>query len=348
MPDATCSDLDREVCIASGGNPRGPGTTCATTLCDPPEACCLPDETCENLVPFVCANRNGQPRGPGTACDRPVCNPRACCFVPGFCEETSQFDCLNRGGTPGAKNSICANTQCPQTIACCYRDGTCEDVDSSITCAFTMGRSQGLGSSCQMALCNLPAKVRRWRIMRIHGILGELGVPLKPAANGNGVGGPAVEPRQGALQRIEVEFDQDVMLMNPGAVMSYPDAIMGPPVSYPASVSMSAADRMAIDYPPGMLPDHTCYEINLAGAVQNSTGWALDGDTDCMIRVLTGDATMSGDSTLSDALLTKLHSGESASASPEFDLDLDGLISPADAQVAKSRVASPARKALCP
>jgi len=33
FPDGSCLDLERSVCVAQGGNPQGPGTSCATTTC---------------------------------------------------------------------------------------------------------------------------------------------------------------------------------------------------------------------------------------------------------------------------------------------------------------------------
>lgn len=66
------------------------------------------------------------------------------------------------------------------------------------------------------------------------------------------------------------------------------------------------------------------------------------------VRALVGDATGSGDITLSDAILTKTKIGAGIASNARYDMDLPGTINITDAEFAKARVNSPARKALCP
>ena len=71
---------------------------------------------------------------------------------------------------------------------------------------------------------------------------------------------------------------------------------------------------------------------------------------DVIIRTLAGDATGSGDVTLSDALLIAVQAvaGTSVGSAPQFDVNADGAIDGQDALAAKARVTSPAAGALCP
>ncbi len=71
-----CSDLTLEDCLHWEGIPQGPGTTCATTSCEPPptQACCLDQhESCLNLPVDACLDQGGEPQGPGTDCETANC-----------------------------------------------------------------------------------------------------------------------------------------------------------------------------------------------------------------------------------------------------------------------------------
>ncbi len=198
--------------------------------------------------------------------------------------------------------------------------------------------------------------ISAWRSVRTHGVAGPQSILLDAAATGNGISGPTVECRNGGIQRIEIDFSSAITLANTGLITvsgrttSYPGGVPGGPVSYtPSSVTLSGAATMVLTFPaapsPGFLPDLTCYTIIIpAGAI----GQILTGDNDLIIRALEGDATGSGDVTLSDAILTTLNAGQPVASHARFDMNLDGAVSVAgDALFAKARVASPSRKALC-
>ncbi len=194
-----------------------------------------------------------------------------------------------------------------------------------------------------------------WRSVRPHSGIGPLVITLNRTATGNGISGPTVETRQGGIQRLEIDFDQPAAISNPSAVsvtgQTTVSGALQPPVDYSASATVASVDgdTIALTFSDGALPDETCYRIDVAGAVTNQQGAALTGDTDCRVRSLLGDATGSGEVNLGDALLTKVRVGQNAAASPQLDFNLTGgTINTADMLLAKNRVASPARKALCP
>ncbi len=243
---------------------------------------------------------------------------------------------------------------CPR--ACCLPDGTCMDVTAASQCHGTL---QPVGSTCATTICPKPPIVVQWRSVRTNATLGPLAIVLDPTAVGNGSTGPTTEPRQGGIQRIEVDFDQPVILVNPAAVATegqtttYPGGVLLGPVAYaPSAVFMVSATTMAIEYPaaaPGNLPDRTCYNFDVAGTVQNAAGQGLIGDTDCNARSLLGDATSNGVVNLSDPLYIKSKFGQPAGSFPQCDINLTGAnINIFDALMSKGRVATPPRRALCP
>jgi hypothetical protein len=104
---------------------------------------------------------------------------------------------------------------------------------------------------------------------------------------------------------------------------------------------MVSATTLQVLFDPGQLPDQTCYALDISPAGVPG----LIGDHDAMVRSLVGDATMSGDVTLSDVVFTRLRAGAPVLANPQYDINLDGSVSVGDALVAKSQVR---HAALCP
>ncbi len=189
-----------------------------------------------------------------------------------------------------------------------------------------------------------------WRSVREHEGAGPLGIPLDEAASGDGMSGPVVEPRQGGIQKIEVDFDQPPSLLDSAGVsvtgVLTVDGVAGPPEPYvPTTVMMADSDTLAILFSPGTLPDAGCYTITIG---PGTFGETLTGDVDVMVRSLVGDTTMSGDITLSDVTLVQTKFASAAADGPQFDLDLSGTVNASDMQIAKSHVTSPPRQALCP
>jgi len=101
IPGGGCSDLPVNLCTPPGpctpgvGYPQGPGSTCASTMCVAPQACCLPDcpvPTCLDDTPNGCLANGGIPAGAGTACGTPACAD----FEPKF----RQMPTTNRDNLP--------------------------------------------------------------------------------------------------------------------------------------------------------------------------------------------------------------------------------------------------------
>lgn len=199
-----------------------------------------------------------------------------------------------------------------------------------------------------------PRTIMQWRSVRAHAGAGDLGIVLDPAASGNGLTGPTVEPRQVGIQRIEVDFNNTVTIANSSAITivgrTTAGGVLGGDVAYtPASVTMAGPTTMAITFnaapAAGFLPDETCYVINIPSSALNE---GLTGDKDVMVRALLGDATGSGDATLSDAILTKTKTGAVLATNVRYDMDLSDTINITDAEFAKGRVNSPSHKSICP
>jgi hypothetical protein len=89
---------------------------------------------------------------------------------------------------------------------------------------------------------------------------------------------------------------------------------------------------------PGSLPDQACYRISLAGAVVSChSGGMLVGDTDCMVRGLTGDTNGNGATNLVDYAQTKSKNGQPVlPANIRFDVNVGGTINLTDAALVKS------------
>jgi hypothetical protein len=180
-----------------------------------------------------------------------------------------------------------------------------------------------------------------WRSVRNHGPLGPLAIQLNPAA----VSGPAVvsETRNGGIQLIEVDFDQPVVLVNPGGIT----VIDAGGIPYmPSGVSMVDADTLAIAFSPGVLPDQKCYTIDLDSCVQSVAGLLLSGDTDCRVRGLVGDVNNDEKTNLIDMAYTKSKNGQPVlPGNIPFDVNTDGNVNLIDMALVKSKNGN---SALCP
>ncbi len=124
--DGSCIDLPVGDCLAQGGKPQGPGTSCNNIDCEPYGACCLQDGTCVDMVTLaVCeapGGLGGIYQGDCTDCSDVNCagEPGACCFAceqypggpPIACVDvTTLADCCALQGLfiPGA---TCATADC--------------------------------------------------------------------------------------------------------------------------------------------------------------------------------------------------------------------------------------------
>lgn len=189
-----------------------------------------------------------------------------------------------------------------------------------------------------------------WRSVRAHTGAGNLSIALNPTASGNGSTGPTAEPRQGGVQRIELDFNGPVTLANSANVTvtgrTTTSGVMGGPVAYvPNSVSLLNPSTLQILFNAGVLPDKTCCTITLAPSLLAEV---LTGDLDVSVRSLVGDTSSSGGVNLSDAISTKSRIGQPVAVNPQHDVNLSGDISIADALLVKSLITKPPKQALCP
>ena len=83
-------------------------------------------------------------------CPPPVPPTGACC-TDGVCSEGTPSDCVYDGIYQG-DGTDCAGTDCGDTEACCFIDGTCEDLDPG-TCIDLGGGNQGAETTCAGGGC---------------------------------------------------------------------------------------------------------------------------------------------------------------------------------------------------
>jgi len=188
-----------------------------------------------------------------------------------------------------------------------------------------------------------PPKAIAWRSVRNHGPLGPLAIKLDPLATDGSV---ISESRVGGIRLIEVDFDQAVVLTNPGGitVTDWP----GGGSYVPTSVSMVDADTLAIGFAAGLLPDMNCYRIDLDTCVQSPAGLPLAGDTDCWVRALIGDVNFSGDVSTGDMGIVKLRATlmqPVTNANCSGDVNCSGDFTTGDMGIVKMRVPN---AAACP
>ncbi len=202
-----------------------------------------------------------------------------------------------------------------------------------------------------------PPPIVAWRCLRQHQPGPNafwLPIELDPAAGGNGMTGPIVEPRTGGIFRVEVDFRIPVQI-RPGAYVGVTawytndnGELSGPyMMSGSALPSMVDADTLRLTFGGG-LPDRACITIDVADVVRDMSNNPITGDTDCQLRMLRGDQTSSGDVSLTDVLLARSRMGFSVPAAPGSDYNLDGAINATDMLFVKGRVLPAAQKALCP
>ncbi len=77
--------------------------------------------------------------------------PRACCFGDGTCEDVSPDDCTSNGGVAKTRNSFCESTDC--IGACCMENGSCVDTTELKCTQNPSNRYRGDGSRCADAAC---------------------------------------------------------------------------------------------------------------------------------------------------------------------------------------------------
>lgn len=75
------------------------------------QACCLTGGDCQDMEPENCTQSGGEPQGPGTTCATTQCGgppqPGLCCLADGTCQMVLEADCLQLGGTWGGSGLTC-------------------------------------------------------------------------------------------------------------------------------------------------------------------------------------------------------------------------------------------------
>src|SRR5205085_10444989 len=107
--------------------------------------------------------------------------------------------------------------------------------------------------------------------------------------------------------------------------------------------ALADASTLALTFNAGALPDQSCYTIQIGSGTLAET---ISGASGVMIRSLEGDANMSGEVTMTDALGIKNFVTWPSPSAPYLDINVSGgSISLADALAAKVKITN---RALCP
>jgi len=167
--------------------------------------------------------------------------------------------------------------------------------------------------------------IRRWQSLRDHGP-DSYAIDLDTGFDSNGAYGPAVETRLGGIQKIQVEFDRAVTLVDPSAV-TVSDGIN----SYtPDSLLLENDDSHLVMTFGSGLPEQNCYTIDLNGSIGGMGD--LDGDiySDfliCQVRSLLGDVSGDGMVNQKDEDLMIENLGMPANEDhAQYDFNLDGFV----------------------
>jgi len=121
-----------------------------------PGACCMPDDTCVNVLDEgECAVLGGIVLA-GEDCATSPCLPGACCDGLN-CGVIGAYNCIAAGRTFAGAGTSCFDDPCQAGVgACCFTDGTCQDL-SPEDCSAASGTWLGAGTNCGQAPCTLGA-----------------------------------------------------------------------------------------------------------------------------------------------------------------------------------------------
>jgi hypothetical protein len=180
------------------------------------------------------------------------------------------------------------------------------------------------------------ASIRQWRSLRYHdGAIGsELAIALNaPATTGNTI---TTEPRQGGVQKIVIDLTgpDDGSLAVEGHVMA--EEIGGTGFAYPAAMQTLTHNEgnsytLVAEWPAG-LPDERCLRIDLGANIA-----CLKGDTDCLVRNLTGDVNGDGVVDSDDLALARASISRQVDAdNAALDVNVDGSLNSSDALVIRA------------
>ncbi len=178
--------------------------------------------------------------------------------------------------------------------------------------------------------------IRRWQSISDHGAE-SYAIDLDTGFDSNGEYGPAVETREGGIQKIQVEFDRAITLLNPSAI----DISDGINSYSPDSVTLENDDSLLVMTFTGGLPGQNCYTIDLNGSVPTVDDIDNDGCYDdfllCQVRSLVGDVSGDGIVNQDDEDLMMEHWGEpTGEDTAMFDLNRDGTLTLSDLMILKN------------
>ncbi|MCH7871475.1 MAG: hypothetical protein IID33_07220, partial [Planctomycetes bacterium] len=149
--DGTCSPLNLQKCLSTGGIALGPDSSCGTADCATvvTGACCAAEQTgigtCFHATPEACAFAGGTYHGDGTTCtftSAGICGPftGACCLAnasatEATCEVTTFEACLAGDGIYQGDHTACGAGECD----CCFPGRSCTTMPAGV-CSDTLSR----------------------------------------------------------------------------------------------------------------------------------------------------------------------------------------------------------------
>ena len=84
----------------------------------------------------------------------------ACCFCDGTCQDLTQERCEAAGGVYSGDGTDCSTTVCPDIGACCYPDGSCAEV-SGAECE-AAGGIYYVCTPCEQVTCTNAVEPKSW------------------------------------------------------------------------------------------------------------------------------------------------------------------------------------------
>jgi hypothetical protein len=169
----------------------------------------------------------------------------------------------------------------------------------------------------KLGICDPPPQIVAWRSVRDHGPeCGELAIELDPSIES---GCPVTEPRQGGIQRIEIDFESDAtsFYMPNQAILS------GGTASIANEALVNGGTRLVLDIDGST--DQTCYHIDLSPSF-----YAWEGDMDCLVATLAGDTNNDCIVSSLDRAQGKAGSGPYVPDNPRLDVNTDCIVSALD------------------
>jgi hypothetical protein len=128
--------------------------TPAPVLAQATGACCSPSGQCVVTTQQICESGGREYQGDGVPCEPNPCDAiaGACCFADGTCENLTLVECSALGGVLQV-DADCATAKCPTLGACCLVGNLCVVAEPQ-DCTDGDGEYQGDGVICTPDPCN--------------------------------------------------------------------------------------------------------------------------------------------------------------------------------------------------